>query len=140
MGHREPRRQEGSRKEKQRDYHRVEVGVRGERTGKPKKTEERGQRPAVRDAASEREEGSRVGVGVGVGEIAGQKWGRIDGALPAVERERMKQGRGERVRVGSKAHRGAMTPGWVDLEGQQDDPGSGSAELQRCGAGMALSP
>lgn len=58
----------GKQEEKQRDYHRVEVGVSGERTpgpGKQKKAEKRSQRPAVGNAASETEEGRGGGAVVG---------------------------------------------------------------------------
>lgn len=52
----------------------------------------------------------------------------------------MKQGRGERVRVGSKEHGEAVAPGWVVLEGQQEDPGSAEWSFNAVGAGLALSP
>lgn len=48
------------------------------------------------------------------------------------KRKRMKRGRGKRIRVGSKEHTGEMeiAPGWVVLDGHQEDPGSGSTERQ----------
>lgn len=70
----------------------------------------------------------------GTGERGGEEGGRVWNDICSKMEEDGPSKRREDQRC-KQRHRGEMVPGWVVLEGHQEDLGSGSLELQHCGGG-----